>query len=172
MNDSLNEEQVNALAGGVLKKLKDGLVEQVADEFYTQMSCYLYDHYTSHKDKVFDGVLAEVVDKYRTEPRGGKFAELRKRMFEDNKETLTATLTDEAIMKSLEKALMEYTHRDYHFNWQWKEGIVKVILQNWDSFKDDPRINDAFGRALQRKDERIKYLEEKLGEVESALNNH
>ena len=162
-----NEKEVEQLADKYIKTLSEKIKSDIADDIYRNLSDYLYEHYRNFKDKVKTDLINDIVEEFVKNPKDYKFYKLRERLFNDNKELLIKTLTDEAIEKSVEDVIEEYTHRNYHFNWKWKDAIVKIILNNWDKFKDDERIKEQFGRELERKNEWIKCLENQLSEIRS-----
>ena len=165
MKNIYEEKEIEELSEKVLLSVRDKVKEQIADAVYTNLSSYLYQHYTNNKGKIEQELIDSIAEEYVKNPTDYKFAKLREKMFQENKDLLTKTLTDEAIQKSVEVVIEEYTHRDYHFEWRWKDGIANFILKNWDKFKDDKRINEKFGRELEQGQSTIKRLEEKLREV-------
>lgn len=171
MKDIYDEKEVEKLSQGVLDSVKDKIKDQIADEVYSKIGGYLYEHYTNNKDKIENELIRSITEEYVKDPSVYKYADLRKKMFLENREELTKTLTDEAIYKSVEDVIEQYTHRDYHFEWRWKDGIARFILENFSKFKDDERVNEWIGRDIERKDNRIKWLEEKLREVSSVLDD-
>jgi len=160
-----DQKTVEILAEKVLSKVRDGIKEQIGDALYKELSNYLDEHFQNARARDEEKLIAEIAEKYIKDPKSYKFAELRKKIFQENKDVIVKTLTDEAIKDSVENVIMEYTHRDYHFNWQWKDGIVKVILKNWNQFKDDERIKEAFGRELDNRQSYIENLEKRLEEI-------
>lgn len=164
-----NEKQAEELANKVLVSVKEKIKEQIADEFYNNLSGYLYEHYDNVKDKINGELIQAITEEYVKNPSEYKFADLRRKMFDENKDVLVKTLTDEAIKNSVENVMLEYTHRDYHFSWKWKDGIVKFILKNWDNFKDDERINEAFGRELDNRQNYIDSLKKQLDEIRDLV---
>jgi hypothetical protein len=171
MKDIYDEKEVEKLSQGVLDSVKDKIKDQIADEVYSKIGGYLYEHYTNNKDKIESELIKSIVEEYVKNPNDYKYADLRKKIFLENKEELTKILTDEAIYKSVEAVIEQYTHQGYHFEWRWKDGIARFILENFSKFKDDERIKEWIGRDMERKDNRIKWLEEKLREVSSILDD-
>jgi len=171
MKDIYEEKEIEELSEKVLSSVREKVKEQIGDAVYYNLSAYLYEHYTGNKNKIEKELIDSITEEYVKNPTDYKFAKLREKMFKENKDLLVKTLTNEAIQKSVEDVIMEYTHRDYHFKWQWREGIAKFILNNWDNFKDDKIINEMFGRELEQKQSRINWLEEKLREVSDVLEN-
>jgi len=170
MKDIYSKEKVEKLAEEVISSVRDKVKDQIADAVYGSLSGYLYEHYTNNKEKIEGELINSIVDEYKKSPKEYKFAKLREKMFIENKEGLTKVLTDEAIYKSVEDVIEQYTHRNYHFEWRWKDGIARFILENLEKFKDDKRINDWFSRELQRKDNTIRNLEEQLAEIKDLVD--
>jgi len=164
-----DENEVDRIAQKVLDATKEKINDQITDKIYDSLSDYLYEHYQNNKDKIMDELIREISDDYITNPDNYKFRELRTKIFHEHKLEILESLTDQAITVSMENILCEYTHRDYTFNWKWKDGIVALILKDWDLFKDDERINYQFGREIDRLKSRIISLEEKLRTVSEAV---
>ena len=169
LNKIITSKEVEDIGEKVLSEIREKIKEQIADSMYTHLESYLYEHYENHKDKVERELIKAITEEYVKEPSLYKYSALRKKLWEENKEEIIETLTDEAIKGNMENILERYTNKDYHFNWQWKDGIVKVVLENWDKFKDDERIKDGFGRELELKNDRIKSLEGQLEELKQVL---
>lgn len=165
MKDLYNEGEVIKLADEVTKSVAEKCKEMICDASYDTMSSYLYEHYTNNKEKIEGELIASITEEYVKNPTEYKYAKLRKKMWDEHKKEMTEVLTDEAIKESVEKVIMDYTHRDYHFEWQWKDAIARIILERWDVFKDDKRINDAFGRERDSLQSEVRYLKERLAEI-------
>lgn len=158
----LTEEQSERVAQKVLKNLTDDIKDKLANEFYTQMNNYLYEHYENFKNGIHAELLAEITEQYVKDPSSYKFKDLRDKLFSENKETVVNSLTDHAIHKSVEKILLGYTHQNHLFSWQWKEGVAKFILDHWHELKDDERINSVHLRQIENLKSQVGYLQEKL----------
>ena len=167
MLDIYNEEEISKLADTFAKKTTDKLKDDLLGDIYNNVSQYLYEHYDNFKNKIEAELIKSICEEYVKTPAEYKFADLRKKIFNENKEELTKILTDEAIEKSVEDVIEKYTHRDYHFNWRWKDAIVRIILENWDKFKDDERIQMQFGRELDNRNYQIEQLKRQLEEINS-----
>lgn len=167
MKDIYKEEDINNFVDSFAKKTTEKLKEDLLNDFYGTVHDYIYEHYNNFKDDVERELINSITEKYKKDPKDYKFSELRKKMFVENKEEITKVLTDEAIYESVEKVIEQYTHKDYRFNWRWKEGIVKIIWENWHKFKDDEKIKNGFDRIIDRQKERITFLENKLIEIKN-----
>ena len=164
------EKQVEELGEKVLADVRDNVKEQIGDAIYSHLSCFLYEHYTNMRDKIKGELIQEITEKYVKNPKDYDYKDLRRKLWEENKNEIVKTLTDEVIKDSVENVIMEHTHRDYHFNWQWKDHIVRIILKNWDKFKDDERIKEAFGRELDNRQSYINSLKQQLEEIKSIAD--
>lgn len=168
------EEQVEKMATSYVDKVIVGLKTKINDivfeDIYRDLKDYIYQHYTNSKDSIEEELIGQITEQYVKNPSEYKFKNLRRKIWDENKDEIIKTLTDEAIKESVENVIQEYTHRNYHFNWQWKDGIVKIILKNWDSFRNDERIKDGFGRELERKQAEIDFLTRQLQEARETLN--
>lgn len=172
LNKIYTETQAVDLAEKVLTVTKEKIKEQIANEFYKETEGWLYEMYVNNKDKIFNELVSEITEQYVKEPHLYKFINLRAKMWEENKDELSKTLTLEAITHDMENILLQYTHRDYHFNWQWKDGIVRIILANWDKFKDDERVLQGFGREIENLKSQISSLQTRLSAASAELNEY
>lgn len=167
MNQLFTEKQVEELGEKVLADVRDKVKEQIGDAIYSHLGSFLYEHYTNMGDKIKGELIKEITEQYIKNPKDYNYKDLRRKIWEENKNEIVKTLTDEAIKDSVENVIMEYTHRDYFFSWQWKDNIVKIILKNWDKFKDDERIKAQFGRELENRQSYINSLEQQLKEIKN-----
>ena len=151
----------------VLADVRDKVKEQIGDAIYSHLGSFLYEHYTNMREKIKGELIEEITEQYVKNQKDYAYKDLRRKIWEENKEEIVKNLTDEAIKDSVENVIMEYTHRNYHFNWDWKDNIVRIILQNWDKFKDDERIKQAFGRELDNKQSYINSLKQQLEEIKN-----
>ncbi len=111
----------------------------------------------------------DITEEFIQNPMQYKFAKLREKLFFENKDLLTKTLTDEAIMLSVENVIENYTHRNYQFDWRWKDAIVKIIGENWHKFKDDERVNNGLLRQIENLKSQVNSLQQKLNDVENVI---
>jgi len=165
LNEVFTEEQVNNVADKILKSSIKKVSDELSNNFYSEISSFLDEHYSNKKDEIEKKLIEQITEEYLKNPMLFKYAKLREKMFLENKEIITKALTDEAIANSVEDVIMQYTHRNYHFNWQWKDGIVKVILSNWHLFKDDERINNSLLRQIENLKKQNDNLRNQLNEV-------
>ena len=165
MKDVFKEEDVTKVAELILSGVQDKIKEQISDAFYEETSSYLYEHYTNNKDKIEGELIASIAETYVKDPTNYKFNKLREKMFEENKGTLTRALTEEAIKEDIQNVIKQYTHRDYHFSWQWHDGIAQFIKNNWKLFEGNKRIEESFTRTLKQQEATIERLEEQLREI-------
>lgn len=161
----ITEEQTAIIAGKVLAKITDKIKSDIGDAFYQEYSNYLYEHYLNNKDKIDEGLIAEITDKFIKDPAMYKYRELRDKIYHENKTGIDKKITEEVITKGVENVILAHTSDNYFFNWKWKDGIVATILSNWDRFKDDERIKEAFVKKINNLIERINYLENQLKEI-------
>ena len=170
MENIYNEEEIKRLADNFSKKVTENLKGDLLDCFYQDIQSYLEEHYQNFHNKIERNLIKSICEEYTKDPSQYKFIDLRKKMFIENKEELIKLLTDEAIEKSVEDVIEKYTHRDYTFSWRWNDAIAKIIIKNIDKFLDNERVQGMFARELENKNNRIKWLEEKLSEVSDILN--
>lgn len=158
LNKIFTEEDVNGVATKVLKSSITKITEELQDKFSQTMESWIYEHYLNSKSKIEKDLIKEITEDFIQNPMQYKFANLREKLFLDNKEFLTKTLTDEAIILSVENVIENYTHRNYQFSWRWMDAIVKIIGDNWHKFKDDERVNNGLLRQIKRLEDRINSL--------------
>ena len=171
MKDIYEEEQINKFAEDFSKKTVDKLKSDLLDDVYTDVQSYIYEHYKNFKDKIEADLITSICEEYTKDPKQYKFAKLRQKMFNENKKALTQILTDEAIEKSVEDVIKQYTHRDYHFAWRWEDGIAKIILKHIDKFAKNERIQASFKRENDRLKQTNKYLQQQLDEIRNTIND-
>jgi hypothetical protein len=165
-----DETICNEIAEKILTKTKEKIKEQIADELYTEISGYFYEHYLNNKDKIKGELLKEISDEYVDNPENYQFRELRKKIFEENKDIIVGSLTNHAILHNMEIILKSYTSEGYTFHWMWKDGIVTLIRDNWDLFKDDERIVSGLGRVIENLKYKNQQLQERLNIITETLN--
>lgn len=161
------EEQVASVSDKILKKSLEGIANDLQNNFYNEMGLFLYEHYNNAKDKIEGDLISEITDQFIRDPMKNRYAELRRKLFLENKDMLVRTLTDEAIQKSVEDVIEQYTHRDYHFAWRWKDAIVRIILENWTDLQGDERINTGLLRKIDQLQSQIFELQTRLRLVSS-----
>ena len=171
MVDVYKEEDVIKLADEFAKKSVDKLKGDLVDAFYQDVSNYLHEHYQNNQNRIERQLISSICEEYVKDPKNYKFADLRKKMFLENKEEIVKTLSDEAIASSVENVIEQRISRDYHFEWRWKDGIAKFVVENLEMFKEDKRVQEWITRDIKRRDDRIAWLEEKLREVSDVLND-
>ena len=169
MKDIYNEQEIEKLAENFAKKTTDKLKSDLLDDFYQNIQDYLHEHYNNFKDKVEGDLISSICGTYKKDPKDYKFASLRQKMFNENKEELTKILNDEAIEKSVEDVIKQYTSRDYHFNWKWEDGIARIILKHIDKFSSNKRTQQTFKRENDRLKDKIKNLEAKIEDIEDII---
>lgn len=165
-----NEKDVEIVAEKVLAKIRDKIKDQIADEFYAEYRVCLEEHYTNHKDKIDERLITEISNQFAKDPKSYKYLEIRKRLYAENKTEIDKLITEDVIKEGMQDALGIYTCGAFHMDWRWKDGIVGLILRNWDNFEDDERIKAAFGNHLEQKQSRIDELENRILEIASALD--
>lgn len=168
LNEVFTEQQVNEVADKILKSSIEKVKDELSTKFYDEISSFLDEHYSNKKDEIEKKLIEQITEKYISEPTLFKYTELRRVMFLENKEMLTKTLTDEAIANSVEDVILQYTHRDYHFSWRWKDEIVRIILSNWHLFKDDERVNNGLLRQIENLKSQVANLRQELNEAKAS----
>ena len=165
LNKVFTEQQVNEVADKILKSSIEKIKDELSTKFYDEIGSFLDEHYSNKKDQIEKKLIEQITEEYLKNPMLFKYAKLREKMFLENKELLTKTLTDEAIANSVEDVMLQYTHRDYHFSWRWKDEIVRIVLSNWHLFKDDERVNNGLLRQIENLKSQNESLRTQLNEV-------
>lgn len=165
LNKVITEEQVTDLSMKVLKGTIGKITDELNNQFYKELEGYMYQVYDNVKDKIRREMVAELGKDFLKEPDKAEFSDIRKYMFAEHKGEILATLTDDAILHSMQIYMMNYTNHEHYFNWKWKDNICRLIIENWDKFKDDERIQANFGREMEMLKNRIKSLELQLDEA-------
>ncbi len=163
------EEQVNDASTKILKASITKITDELQGKFSQEMESWIYEHYLNSKSKIESELIKDITEEFIKNPMQYKFAKLREKLFLENKDLLTKTLTDEAIMLSVENVIENYTHRNYQFDWMWKDAIVKIIGENWHKFKDDERVNNGLLRQIENLKSQVNSLQQKLNDVENVI---
>lgn len=171
LNKVFTEEQVAEVSDKILKATIGKLTDELNHKFYNEMGNFIYEHYSNASDEIHRQLIKEITEEFVKEPTNYKFADFRKKLFNENKDALVKTLTNEAIENSVEDVIQRYTHRDYHFNWQWKEAIVRIILENWNTLQHDERIINSFGKEINNLKGQIQRLQEQLNAVQTIVTD-
>ena len=169
LNKVFTEEQVNDASTKILKASITKITDELQGKFSDEMESWIYEHYLNSKSKIESELIRDITEEFIQNPMQYKFAKLREKLFLENKDLLTKTLTDEAIMLSVENVIENYTHRNYQFEWCWKDAIVKIIGENWHKFKDDERVNNGLLRQIENLKSQVNSLQQKLNDVENVI---
>lgn len=169
LNKVFTEEQVNDASTKILKASITKITDELQGKFSQEMESWIYEHYLNSKSKIESELIKDITEEFIKNPMQYKFAKLREKLFLDNKELLTKTLTDEAIMLSVENVIENYTYRNYQFDWRWKDAIVQIIGNNWHKFKDDERVNNGLLRQIENLKSQVNSLQQKLNDVENVI---
>jgi hypothetical protein len=169
LNKLFTEEQVNHASTKVLKASITKITDELQGKFSEEIESWIYEHYLNSKSKIENELIKEITEEFIKNPMQYKFGKLREKLFLDNKELLTKTLTDEAIMLSVENVIENYTHRNYQFSWRWIDAILEIIAKNWHKFRDDERVNNGLLRKIEMLKSNINDLKQSI-EATSPLD--
>lgn len=161
----IDKDTVRTLAENVLGELTKKIKDDLSEAFYSEMNGYIYEHYENARARVENELLDKLVNQYTNDPEYYKFYKLRLAIFDDNKDKILPSLTDEAIKESIEKVVHRYTHKDYTFEWQWFDGLAQFMCEHYGLFADSERFNQAYTRKVENLENRVKYLEQQLQEA-------
>lgn len=171
MKNLFEQKQVEELAEKVIGKIKETIKEDIADKLYSEMSSYLYEHYTNADDKIKQDLITKITEEFVKNPSEYKFKKLREKLFQENKEELVSLLNDEQIFESVNKIIWDYTHKEHGFKWKWEEAIAKFIIKNIDDFKNNERIQNMFGSENERLNSYIKSLKQQIEEIKNVVED-
>ena len=170
LNKIFTEEQVNDASNKILKASITKITDELNDKFSQEMGSLIYEHYLNSKSKIEGELIKDITEEFIQNPMQYKYAKLRERLFLENKDMLTKTLTDEAIMLSVENIIENYTHRSYQFDWRWKDAIIQIISNNWYKFKDDERVNNGLLRQIENLKSQVNILQQKINDIETVID--
>lgn len=162
LNKLFTEKDIEEVSERILSSTKEKILEQISNAFYKENSNFLYEHYNNFKNSLKNDLIKEITEEFINDPTNYQFRELRDKLFLENENQILKSLTDQAIYNSLETIILKYSHKNEIFSWGWNQGITKFILNNWDNFKNNSNIKDGFGREIERLNDIIKNLQEKL----------
>jgi len=160
LNKVFTEEQVNEVSEKILKSSIEKINNDLNSRFYDEMKSFLYEHYQNVSDSIHKELIKEITEEFIKDPLLYKFAGLRQKLFNENKDLLIKTLTDEAIEKNVEDVIWQHTNQNYQFDWKWKNAIIRIILENWNKLKDDERINNGLLREIEQLKHRLNNIKE------------
>jgi len=172
LNEVFTEKQVDEVSDKILKSTIEKIKSELSDKFYNEMGNFIYEHYSNATDTIHEKLIKEITEEFVNEPKNYKFLKLRQKLFNENKELLVNTLTDEAIEKTVETVIWQHTDKSYHFNWKWTDAIVRIVGENWHKFKDDERVNNGLLRQIEQLKSQIIHLQEKLNNVQNVVSEH
>ena len=170
LNEVFTEKQVDEVSDKILKSTIEKIKSELSDKYYNEMSSFIHEHYRNASDTIHENLIKEITDEFVNDPKNYKFLKLRQKLFNENKEQLTKILTDEAIYKTLENVIWQYTNKEYHFSWKWTEALVRIIGENWHKFKDDERVNNGLLRQIEQLKSQISHLQEKLNDIQNVVS--
>lgn len=170
LNEVFTEKQVDEVSDKILKSTIEKIKSELSDNFYNEMSSFIYEHYSNASDTIHENIVKEITEEFVTEPKKYKFLKLRQKLFNENKDLLIGILTDEAIEKTVETVIWQHTDKNYHFNWKWTDAIIRIIGENWHKFKDDERVNNGLLRQIDQLKSQISHLQERLNDVQNVVS--
>lgn len=125
-----NEKDIEQTAKKFIDDVKDDFEKVVFGKIYDRLEDYIYEHYSNASDKIEGELISKLADEYVQNPKEYKYEAIRKKLFEENKETIVENLQNHAILKTVESIILDYSNTDYYFNWQWHKGITDIIMEN------------------------------------------
>jgi len=149
INDSVRT--ICNLQGGKLRFLestKEKIAELIRNEivvnFSGEVSDFLYRIYRNTEEQIEKTLLDEISEKFVEHPAQDKYRDLRTRLFLEHKDEIITAITEDKFTTEIERVLLYRTSDNNWFSWSWKDKIAGFILDNWDMFKDDKRVNLCF----------------------------
>lgn len=166
LEELMTEEKYVDIAHRVLERVKEKIKSELIDLWYREMENWLYEQYQNVESEIEYKIVDKFSDRFIKEPELYKYEELRTKIFEEHKDKLIPVLTDDFIKANLEKQFLYHTSNKYPYNWQWKDAIAEIIIDNWKLFEKDERINEKIVRELKNRDDLIDSLRKRLTELE------
>ncbi len=160
----VTEEKMEELAVKIIGNVCDKVKNIIADELYNELARDAYEHYSNFKDRIEWELICDISHQFINDPKRRKYDDLRKKLWEENKEKMVLLLNDAAIFETIKKYMLRYTHKDEYFHWQWLDGIAWFICDHWDKFKDDPRVNDILNGEFARNRLEIENLKKQINQ--------
>lgn len=153
------EKEVEEISDKILKKSIDKITHDLSHNFYDELNGFLYEHYQNVSKDIENDLISKITEDFIERPSDYKFLNLRKKIFNENKEKIIPILTEEAILNSLENIIWKHIDKNYHFSWKWTESIAGFILNNWNKLKSDERINNHLLNEIEKLKEKNRTLQ-------------
>lgn len=166
LEEVMSEKKYTEIANNILEKVKKKITDELTETWYKEMESWLYEQYSNVEKDIERKTIDKIAERFIKDKKDYKFEEIRKQLFAENKEELISVLTDDIVTEHLENIFLGYTNKDYFYNWQWKDGIVKFICENWNLFENDNCINQQIVREIKNRDETIQWYKNKLAEIQ------
>jgi len=173
LNNIFTDQSVNDVSEKILKLTIEKIKDSLSNEFYNQMSGFIYEHYENARDSIERGLIDEITDNFIDNPLNYKYTKLRKKIFDENRDVIIPLLTREAIESSVENIIWDRLSDNYHFSWRWRESVVKMIVENIDTILSNEKIGEqGLLREIGNMKRRIAYLENELSNREMLSDEY
>jgi len=163
------EEEVTEVSEKILSKTIDKIKDEIGNKFYSEMNSFLLEHYDNVSSDIHKKLIKEISDEFIKDPENYKFLSLRRKMFDENKDTLTSILTDEFIKDRMEDVFWQRFNNDNIFKFKWVDGIVKLITENYNEIIKDDNINCKLLNEIKNLKEKNIYLQNRINELDFIL---
>ncbi len=162
------EEDVTNVASKVLKEVTTKISDNISESFHKEMESYLYEIYDNFDRSLKYKLINETADKYISDPNNYKYRAIRDKLFIENRETIIDSIANDLIETKLNAILIHNSNSENWLAWQWKDGIVKFIQNNWVDFEADERINNGLLAQVRNLTEQIQRQREVIAELSDA----
>lgn len=189
--NKLMEESTDFILKRTDKKIKEAQKKLGQDLFETLSSDieeWMYERYDNVRRRYFDGVVAFLLNQKNTHVNkieslekwlqgiGYDQQSFRKKIYQDNKETINKAITYDAIYEALETL---FTH-SYFRSWDFKDIykgypqtiLIKEFLRQLilkDGFNDE--VKNMLDNEIKQKLNELKDLKKEIGDIQRKIEN-
>lgn len=166
----LTEELVSEITDKFINEVGLKLRKILIDDSFQEIRDCIDQIYQNAIDAKEQEYIDKISCKFIEKPNSYKFRKLRDILFDENKEIIIKHLNDHAIEETVESIILKNVDVKNYFNWQWKDSIVNIILENFETIKDDDRIQTNFIKEIKNKDNEIRRLQSKVDDLYIVFN--
>lgn len=172
MIDNLfNEEQVEKVSSKILKSTIEKITGEISDNFYNEMSSFLFEHYDNASMEIRNKMINELCEKFIKDPKDYKYKELREKLFLENKDELTKVLTYDAIEKSVNNIIWGNLHVGQSFAWKWEECISDFVVKNISKILENVNIENKLLRKLSSLENQNASLRNRINSLDQSFHD-
>lgn len=159
------EQDVVDVSNKILSKTIEEIKNELSNSFYDEMGSYLYEQYDNVKDKIKKELIQELADEFVKDPTNYKYSAIRKKLFEENKELLTAAVSKELMEKGISDVVWGYLSEGNMFNWRWAEYVARFIKENIFDLVGNSYVGDKLLLQIRSQQQTINYLNQRVSDL-------